>query len=754
MYDKRIKIFIIVSVLFLLICVLRLVQMQLLPDSSLQNEIEQLKHQRGLSRQLKTIRGQILDRNGEILAVDDPRFELHISYKLSRFWDERVRQAKLREATNENKANPSLFEIRQELQEKLEVLQQIIDKCTYFGLQRTDIEDRIKSINDRIWNLRTFVAWVRNGPDPNLLEKYNHKINSVPLSQAISSFEKKFPIDEDRLVRISKVNDIAEMDTTEPLLELRTDDDIFTAQVEFMDVNDIQILPRAQRHYPHGSVAAQTIGWVGPATQPDDKELFEGDKLASYLEDELCGREDGVEYVCEAILRGRRGQLVYDIDRELISRTETQFGKDVQLTLDIELQQRIEDYLANYPHDPQCGPGMAAVVIDVATGDILALVSMPVFDLNRARYDYGTLVSDPNKPLINRAINKQYPPGSVVKPLILIAALESGKVTADEIINCPAEDAPTGWPNCWIYNRNKIGHDSSWQNFARNAIKGSCNIYFSRVADRIDPLVLQQWLFKFGYSQEILDTRLLILDTHNENRVSSIQHREFRQAPGQISSAPPKGTISHFEQVLPLDKIERKLFGMGQGNLRATPLQVANAMAAIARGGLYKQPRLLGPSVIASEAKQSQINMEKVRVSSIEHRASSIDLGISPQTLDVIYDGMSAVVNEPGGTAHKEFAPVLGSFAEQDVKIYGKTGSTEAPEVAWFAGFAWQPQAQLGDGFTPGEGRTIAIAVVVEGGQRGSADAAPLARDIIWLCIEEGYIGATTDYTEEESATN
>ena len=174
---------------------------------------------------------------------------------------------------------------------------------------------------------------------------------------------------------------------------------------------------------------------------------------------------------------------------------------------------------------------------------------------------------------------------------------------------------------------------------------------------------------------------------------------------------------------------------MGQGNLRATPLQVANAMAAIARGGIYKHPRLFIPSVIASEAKQSQINMEKVRVSSIENRESSIDLNISPQTLEVIFDGMSAVVNEPGGTAYKEFA--YSGLGEQDVKVYGKTGSTQQPDVAWFAGFA-----------KDNTDRGISIAVVVEGGQHGSSDAAPLARDIIWLCIEEGYIGATTDYTD------
>ena len=98
--------------------------------------------------------------------------------------------------------------------------------------------------------------------------------------------------------------------------------------------------------------------------------------------------------------------------------------------------------------------------------------------------------------------------------------------------------------------------------------------------------------------------------------------------------------------------------------------------------------------------------------------------------MDVIYDGMSAVVNESQGTANKQFAPLLSTFAEQGVKVYGKTGSTENPEHAWFTGFAADSGA-----------RKIAIAIVVEGGQRGSSDAAPLARDIIQFCIEAGYIG-------------
>ena len=742
MYDRRAKIFVIASAFLLLVCVLRLMHMQLLPDSSLQDRIAELKLQRGRSQQLKTVRGKILDRNDIVLATDLPQFQLHISYRLSSFLDERVRQennddcqsprdpiaalvlGKLEtSAADELKKHIDACETCQNVYQVL----QIIEKCTNFGPERADIEERIKNINDRVWNLRTFVAWARNDPDPNILEKYDNNINSVPLSEATANFEHRFP-EAQRLTLISKVDDITEMDTSYPLLELRTDDDIFAAQVEFMDVNDVQILPKAKRFYPFGSVAAQTIGWVGPA-KGHYKELFADDRLSSYLDDEVCGKRPGVEYVCETILRGRRGELFYDIDRRLISLTETRFGKDVRLSLDIKLQQRIEGYLADYPHEPYCGPGMAAVIIDVATTDILALVSMPVFDLNRARYDYEALIDDPDKPLINRAIYEQYPPGSVVKPLILIAGLESGHITPDKVIHCPAQKAPDGWPSCWIYNRHKTGHDAAWENNARNAIRGSCNIYFSRLADRIEPLVLQQWLLKFGYGRK---SSLVPHDSSDESRVTSHESRDLRQSPGIISSSLSRGSSLQsaggrhgLPDLPPLKEFERRLFGIGQGNLRATPLQVANAMATIARRGIYKPPRLF----------------RKIP------NSEGVALGISPETLDVVYDGMHAVVSETGGTAYREFAH--SGLTEQGVIVYGKTGSTEEPDVAWFAGFAWQPQArpersrraQLGDGSSPRQGRAIAIAVVVEGGQHGSRDAAPLARDIIQFCIEAGYIG-------------
>ncbi len=710
MYDKRIKIFVILSALLLLLCLLRLIQMQLLPSSSLQSDIEDLKRQRGQYRQLKTVRGKILDRKGEILAADEPHFQMCIDYKLTCFIDDRVSQGRLLRAADKEDAG-AVAKVQKKLDLGLTDLKRIIDKCAQFkGVEPSEITTEIQKINDFIWKQRTFQAWARKFPNSELSKKYNSRI-SIPHYEAKADFEKKEPDPAERLRLINKV-DITEMHRSWPLLYLKTDDDIFAAQLEFLNVDGIEILPEARRSYPYGTAAAHTIGWVGPVTQSEeDTELFADDKLSSYLSGELSGREDGVEYVCETILRGRRGEEVEDIDSQIISRTEIQFGKDVSLTLDIELQQRIENYLTDYNHDPNCGPGMAAVVIDVGTGDILALVSIPLFDLNRIRYDYSELANDPNKPLINRAINERYPPGSVVKPLILIAGIESGKINPEEIISCPAQKAPGNWPSCWLYNRYRAGHDGRWENNARNAIRGSCNIYFSRLADKIEPLVLQQWLFKFGYGRNILFPPLSIAETE--------LNRNLRQLSGVIDSTVTRGPISSFEQVPPLSKSERRQFGIGQGNLRVTPLHVANAMAAIARGGFYKRPRLF------LESSQEPAS------------TSSIDLNISPQTLAVIYDGMSAVVSETSGTAYSIFAPVLTSLAEQDIKVYGKTGSTEAPDHAWFSGFA-----------TDSTNRSIAIAVVVEGGQHGSSDAAPLARDIIQFCFDAGYVGKAQPTTE------
>ena len=682
MYSKRIKIFVILSACVFGVCVVSLMKMQLFSGSYYQERIAELKLQRGYSKPLNTVRGKIIDRNGLVLAVDQPRFQLYIEYSLSRFFDRRVQQAMLLRAGKKDNAVQATADCRSQIADRLEDIEHIIDKCVHFGPTRADIEKRIKQINDDVWNLRSYLTRRRKG-------------------LSLADFEKKIADPNERLLSISR-SDIAEMHKSYSLVELKTEDDIFTAQLEFMDVEGVSVSAEAHRVYPYGSAACQTIGWVGSAKGEQEK-LFAGDKLLRYIDDDVCGRQDGVEYVCEPILRGRRGELVYDIDSQLRCLTETRFGKDVQLTLDIELQQRIESLFSDCQFNENCRSPAAAVVIDIESADILAMVSKPGFDLNDIRSGYPVVSKMTDKPLLNRAINQRYPPGSVIKPVIAVAGLESGQIDADEIISCPAHKTAKGWPNCWIYNRYHVGHDDKWQgqggNCARNAIKGSCNIYFSRLASKIDSATLQRWLFDFGYGQKPLASVEAIAET----AIS----RNIMQLAGIISSKNPssKHLVNDFNDILPLKSGDRKWFGIGQGNMRVTPLQVTAAMGCLGRGGVYKSPRLFTETV-----------------------CSSRPLNISPATLQIIRDGMGAVVGEYEGTAYRQF--VHSGFDEQGVTVYGKTGSTEAPDHAWFAGFA-EDQT----------GRAISFAVIIEGGQHGSSDAGPLACQIIQYAIEAGYLG-------------
>jgi len=216
--------------------------------------------------------------------------------------------------------------------------------------------------------------------------------------------------------------------------------------------------------------------------------------------------------------------------------------------------------------------------------------------------------------------------------------------------------------------------------------------------------LLQEWLFRFGYGHQIPLVCPVQLDPNTPPR-------SLRQAPGQIASTgvPQYTSVVSLDQIPPLQAWHKRLFGIGHGNFRVTPLQVANTFATLARGGRHQVPRLF--------LRPAQLPVE------------SVDLQIPVTTLAPAYDGTSAVVNESGGSAYKAFRG--STLYTCGVKVHGKTGSTEDPENAWFAGYG-----------EDGRGNRIAIAVVIEGGQRGGNDAAPLGRAILELCVDAGYVGS------------
>jgi len=690
MYNRRLKIFAFLCVLFAVVCVVRLGYIQLYRHSAWQSQLEKIRT--GASKLLPALRGRILDRNGKVLATDEAKFALCINYKYARLADERFWRVQVLRSMGEADIENVGEKIRAEYAEDFNNLNEIILNCAHFRNQtfeqvKTQINEQI---NEPMWRLRFYLAWKRKCPK--------------------QKFETAVPDENDRLLLASQV-DITEMYQSQELFKLDNDDEVLAAQLKFLDTDGVEIQPRAERVYPYKNLASQLIGWVRSAWPADNDDFIKdenqnsaADQLGWYMNDDVTG-VSGIEYICESFLRGRRGRIVYNIDSQVARKTETVYGGDVKLTIDIDLQQKIEDWLNNKNLNPQFGQPAAVVVIDVNSTDILAYVSLPDFDLNRARYDYSKLLADKNGAIIDRVINKHYPPGSSAKPIILTAGLAEQRIAPDGIISCPSTPSPKGWPRCWIERRYGYGHDESWAyeggNKARNALRGSCNVYFSQLAARIPPQNLQGWLYNFGFGR----TALWITDKKILNADPNIAVRDFRQTAGIISS----NTISADDIPLydrpPIDPAERRFFGIGQGNLRTTPLQVANAFAALARGGVFKRARIVETDPVDDGQK--------------------LDLG--SDTIATIYEGMRAVVSEQGGTGYQQFAN--SGFEQKGIKVFGKTGSTEKPYNAWFTGFAKNS-----------EGKTIAFVVLIEGGQHGGSDAGPIARDLIGFCYELGYL--------------
>ena len=353
MYSKRIKIWIILSCLTTLVPVARLLQMQLIPDPGVFPRIEELLARKGSRHQMQTLRGKIIDTHGRVLASEEAVFRVYVSYSLTKYLDSRVMRANDLKAlrTKDPEKRRAAIENVDALQREMEGdLSLLLDRCEQFGISPGQINAAIRRKNKAIWNLRMLQVWKAKCRDSELYQDHaqGDGMMSVMPKDARPDLEKAIEDEDERLLLINAV-EIKEMDKSWPVLELKTDHDVLAAQLEFLDIEHLVIAPEAVRRYPYGQVAAQTIGWVSPVTGKNktgkSKELFEKDKLREYRNNELYGKIDGIEYMAEAILRGRRGEELRDSDGNLIEQIEAQLGQDVHLTLDIELQQDIENYL-------------------------------------------------------------------------------------------------------------------------------------------------------------------------------------------------------------------------------------------------------------------------------------------------------------------------------------------------------------------------------------------------------------------------
>ncbi|NQV84906.1 MAG: penicillin-binding protein 2 [Rhodospirillales bacterium] len=473
------------------------------------------------------------------------------------------------------------------------------------------------------------------------------------------------------------------------------------SQVAKIEVNapelpGINIDVGQSRHYPFGPETAHVLGYVA-AVSP--KEVT-GDPLL-----ELPGfriGKAGVEKVHDLQLRGSGGSSQVEVNafghviREL-SRQEGLPGEEVALTIDLELQKMV-----NRRFESHSG---AAVVMDIHNGDILALVSTPGFDPNAfnrglSHKEWQALTSDPKTPLINKAINGQFAPGSTFKMVVLLAALEKGVIGPENKILCTGEmELGNATFHCW----KKDGH--GWMD-SFNAMMQSCDVYFYEVALRtgIDRIATMARRLGLGAPLGI-------------------------DLPGEKSGLVPTREWKKKTLRAPWHKGETVLSGIGQGYLLATPLQLAVMTARLANGGVTVSPRLTHPAPVAPE---------DVFDSAPGPQTQPVDgenLGLLPAHLELVRSAMEAVTANPKGTAFRA------RIKEPGREMAGKSGTVQVRRISKTEreqgvhknkDLPWRERDHaMFVAYAPVHAPRYSISVVVEHGGGGSSVAAPIARDIL-----------------------
>ena len=399
------------------------------------------------------------------------------------------------------------------------------------------------------------------------------------------------------------------------------------------------------RLYPQGSVAGQIVGYTGRTSRESTRVLQNNDPLWPESE----GRE-GLEQTFDDQLRGKPGTLNLTFDKEGNKTGERignapEPGYNLVTTIDLDMQRLSERILQKRSKRG------AIVVIDPNSGEVLALASWPTINPNDfvpsiSEERFKRIESDPNIPMLPRAYRSAYPAGSTFKVFVGVAGFESRVLNPHEEFDCPSALEVGN-----LVFRNWRKSDGGELNF-RQALTQSCNTWFYQVGQKIGAHTLVNWAQRLG-----LGARTgILLNGEAEGRIPTdsymvqTYHRHFMA--GDVAN-----------------------LSIGQGDILISPLQMAQAMATIANGGILYQTRI---------ARQVQtLNNEVVYVYS--PRAKDV-LKLGPVTLEELRQGMMSVVSSPNGTG--------GAAELKQVKVAGKTGTAQwGPKkkertAAWFAGFA------------------------------------------------------------------
>ena len=508
---------------------------------------------------------------------------------------------------------------------------------------------------------------------------------------------------QETLDKVSKIVPLTDSDRRRVMRELHrkrrfvpvtvrenlTWEQVATIEMNTPDLPGVSIEVGEIRHYPEAEATAHILGYVGAVSEAE----LNGDPVLS-LPGFRIGKA-GMEKYHEKALRGTAGTSQLEVNavgrviREL-SRDEGQPGREVQLTIDIGLQKFVQQRLAQEV-------SAAAVVMDVHTGGIYALCSHPSYDPNQFTMGISAelweeLLSNQATPLSNKAVAGQYPPGSTFKPVVALAALESGLVSRNHTVFCPGHmDLGDHRFHCW----KKGGHGTM---DVVGALRHSCDVWFYDVSRRIGIDRIAEMAHRFDMGQ------LTGLDLPHER-------------PGLIPSIEwKKGALGK-----PWAQGETLIAAIGQGFVLSTPMQLVAMTARLANGGFAVKPHLT----------------KQIKSVSGE-QTSWPPIGVKKENLDLVLRGLYEVTNAPNGTAYKS------RITEPGYEMAGKTGSAQVRRITMAErstgvkkneDLPWRERDHaLFISYAPVSSPRYACAVFVEHGGGGSTAAAPIARDILLEC--------------------
>lgn len=750
MFERRLQVLLVLLAIVSFVLIARAFTVQVVGKSYWAEQNEKSARD---ETQIATTRGRILDVKGRELAIDQPCIDVCVDYRAILF--EPVGGAPVSTTIDALRQRWLRGEARSRLKRRIE---------NYVELPLTErkklLDAEVDAVRHDIERMWQELARLSDKPIEEIDETRREIIRRVETQARIAWYKKYEKAQKSRSdgsrdpawyawlmgsgaseADIDKFElTVAEQGRSHPILRDIDNPLRIAIETRLSRFPGLTLRSSVRRYYPYGSGACHVIGRiakVSPQDLVDDPK--QDDKLVKYGSSDRIGTE-GLERMLEQHLRGTRGIKTEAASGELVQDIAPIPGGDVKTTIDIELQTQIEQAFTHVLFNKDTSEVLpmtgAAVVVDVATGEVRALASWPTYDLNQFDEVYETLVKDEiNRPLHNRATMTALEPGSTVKPIVGLGAITDGLFGVRDTIECTGFLVIGGkrysFGRCWTMRSYNTGHHKSPWNAPHpngfltyaDALERSCNVFFEELGDRLDIEGLSNWFGKFGLG-----------------RPTGIGLPEAR---GRI----PKD----FDGPMSRRRATAWFGAIGQDQVAATPIQMANVAATIARSGVWMKPSLTpGPGDERVDLKLNREALEQARIGMINVVNGPAGTGTVPRMERVLVAGktgsaQSAPLRIPQrDSTGKPIRDDKGRVVYDTIALGTKANPN--PRVPWYRGIGDAesdvPSHAWMIGFAPANNPKIAYAVMVEYGGGGGTAAGSVVKQLLEACLEHGYLPA------------